>query len=132
MRHEEATARASVSLPNAWHLPAASEESDKVRVAAFICSVAYVMLCGPHRVEFCPLFPFVDHRHLLAVHLDAVAGEDVDYEELEVGLAFDLLQQSSPDFVDCEFAGVDQQSNVVHVVPTEGVFDYGYVFVDLG
>ena len=116
--------------PRVENLPAASKESDKVPVAVLLCSFTYVSFCGPHLVEACLLFPVVYHRHLLAVHQDAVAGKDVDDEELLVWLAFDLLQQSFPDFVDGDFARINQQSHIVQVVATKGISDYVYVFVD--
>ena len=111
---------------------ATCKESDEIRVLVPLCSVAYISFCGPHLEEACPLVPIVDHCHLLAVHLDAVAGKDIDDEELDLGLAFDLLQQSFPDFINGDFTRVDQLSHVVHAVATEGIYDYFYVFVDFG
>ena len=60
-----------------------------------------------------------------------MAGEGVDDEELEFGMAFELLQKSPSSFVNCSFSRVDQESHILHVEATECILDHVYVFVDL-
>ena len=76
----------------AENFSAACEDSDQVCVLVIFCSVSDVGFCWPQPVVGRSLVIGIHHGHLLAVHLHAVAGEDIDDQELLVRAGLDLLR----------------------------------------